>query len=191
MKKQMRHMGRIAALLIAAYGCGTVLGLIIQQAAPEPELCALHDLAGRYHAPALMNLATGEIVEMRVYETKPTRPWEIKTHQRTDYVFLYYGAGLSGFTHGGQSSHVDLPQFGETMDNELFCRKCRWKLSLANGKGYALLDLHDSGNMRPYAIAKGKTYEINGYSVSIKKGHEALSLSIDVTGHYGESSADQ
>ena len=190
MKKYLRRIGLIVALFIAAYGGGTIIGIIIQQNAPEPELCALHDLAGLYHAPVLMNLATGEIVEMRVYEPNPTRPWEISAHQRTGYFYLYRGAGLSGYTNGGLSSHVDLPQVGEAMNNELFCRKCRLMLSMADGKGYALLDLHNPNSMRPYVIAKGQTYVINGYSVSITKGQKALSLAIDVSGHYGESKTD-
>ena len=40
----------------------------------EPELCALCDRGYVLHVPALLNLATGEIAEMEIYESEPSSP---------------------------------------------------------------------------------------------------------------------
>ena len=182
MRKHLQSIGLFLSLFAAAYGLGTAIRVVIQQSVPEPEFCALHDLAGLHHAPALINLATGEIAELRVYEPNPTCPWEISKQQRTGYFMIYHGAGLTGYTDGGIATHVNLPQTSETIDNELFCRKCRIALSKKSKKGYVLLDLHELGNMELYTIAKGRQYEINGYTVSVEESEEQI-LSINVTGH--------
>ena len=151
-------------------------------ALPEPEQCALCESVLRCHAPAVMNLATGETLEMRVYEPDPTRPWEIAREQRMDYFCLVYGAGLQGWCDGGIACHVNLRN-GVAMNDRLFCRKCRLPLALADRRGYVILALHDPECFQPYAIEKGWEYEINNYTVKIEKGDEPMSLSITTTGH--------
>jgi len=81
---------------------------IYRYSLPEPEQCALCELAHRCHAPALMNLATGEILEMRVYEPDPIRPWELAEEQRTGYFHISDGAGLRGWCDGGIAAHAEL-----------------------------------------------------------------------------------
>ena len=163
--------------------CIVTTAFIIRYAVPELEQCAFHDMAGRHHAPAIINLATGEILEMRIYEPEPTRPWEINTYQRTGYFQIISGAGVQGYRNGGLSCHVDLPRAGVTMDDGLFCRRCRLLLAVAEKRGFAILDLHDSEHIRPYAIIKGQEYEINGYTVSIEKGRDPFGITINTIGH--------
>ena len=103
-----------------------------------------------------MNLATGEIIELSV-------------EPRTGVFHLVVGAGVSGCSIGGQSCEVTLPQVGVAMNDGLFCRRHRLMLAVADGRGFALLDLHEAGKAIPYAVANGVEYEINGYSVSIEK----------------------
>lgn len=181
-KTLIKRVVLVLFLFVAAYGGGTIIGLIIQQAAPEPEQCALHDLAMVCHAPVLMNLATGEYVEMQVYEYAlySSRTAVIP---RTGYMRISHCAGLTTFTNAGYDCTVDLPRVGEVMNNELFCRKCRFYLSAANGKGYALLDLHDPNDIRPHVVAGGMEYEINGYTITIEKGNLPFSLKVKVVGH--------
>ena len=171
--------------LISALALYAVLSIgvsLYRVALPEPEQCALCESVLRCHAPAIMNLSTSETLEMRVYEPDPTRPWEIAQEQRTDYFCLIYGAGLQGWCDGGIACHVNLRN-GVAMNDRLFCRKCRLRLTVTGRCGFVILDLHDPEHIRPYAIAKGHDYEINGYSVSIEKGEEPMSLFITTKGH--------
>ena len=155
---------------------------IYRYSLPEPEQCALCELAYRCHAPALINLATGEILEMRVYEPNPIRPWELAEEQRTGYFRISNGAGLHGWCDGGIAAHAELRE-GVAMNDRLFCRRCRLLLTIAERRGYTILDLHDPECFRPYAIIKGQTYEINGYTISIEPGQKPVSLTVTTMGH--------
>ena len=157
--------------------------VIVRYSVPEPEQCAFHDLAGRYHAPVIMNLATGEIAEMSMYDPDPERQWLLNANQRTGYFRFFRGAGLNGYVDGGIACHVDISGAGVAMEDGLFCRKCRLLLAVAEKRGFAILDLHDPEHIRPYAIIKGQEYEINGYTVSIEKGREPFSITINTVGH--------
>ena len=128
---------------------------------PEPEHCALCEYRELHHAPVLMNLATGEVVELSV-------------EPRTGVFRLVAGAGVSGCSIGGNLCEVRLPQAGVAMNDGLFCRKHRLLLAVAEGRGYALLDLHEAGKAIPYVVANGVEYEINGYSVSVARATESL-----------------
>ena len=52
---------------------------------PEPEICALcgNGSGTSYHAPVLVNLSTGEIGELRVYNPDPHHRNEIAKEQST------------------------------------------------------------------------------------------------------------
>ena len=148
----------VTLILCAAIVVGVPL---YRYALPEPEHCALCEYRELHHAPVLMNLATGEIVEL------PVVP-------RTGVFHLVVGAGVSGCSIGGDLCEVRLPQAGVAMNDHLFCRKHRVMLAVAEGRGYALLDLHEAGKAIPYVVANGVEYEINGYSVSVSKTTEGL-----------------
>ena len=151
------------ALVVTLILCAAiVIGVpIYRYALPEPEHCALCEYRELHHAPVLMNLATGEIVEL------PVVP-------RTGVFRLVVGAGVSGCSIGGDLCEVRLPQAGVAMNDGLFCHKHRLMLAVAEGRGYALLDLHEAGKAIPYVVANGVEYEINGYSVSVSKTTEGL-----------------
>ena len=52
----------------------------------EPECCAICEdgNGNRYHAPVLVNLSTGAMRELEIYDRDPRRPWEIAEEQRWD-----------------------------------------------------------------------------------------------------------
>ena len=143
----------VTLILCAAIVIGVPL---YRYALPEPEYCALCEHRELYRAPVLLNLATGEIVELSV-------------EPRTGVFRLVVGAGVSGCSIGGEECQVRLPQAGVAMNDRLFCRKHRILLTVADGRGYALLDLHEAGKAIPYVVAKGVEYEINGYTVSVER----------------------
>ena len=59
---------------------------------PEPECCAICEdgNGNRYHAPVLVNLSTGVLRELGIYDRYPRRPWEVAEEQRwDDWVFTF------------------------------------------------------------------------------------------------------
>ena len=85
---------------------------------PEPEVCALcgNGNGMSYHAPVVVNLSTGEIGEMRVYDPDPQHPSEIAKKQSTGTFSFLTIPVLSGYRDTcSHSSHVTLPKKKEWM----------------------------------------------------------------------------
>lgn len=154
----------VTLILCAAIAVGVPL---YRYALPEPEHCVLCEYRELHHAPVLMNLATGEVVELFV-------------EPQTGVFRLVAGAGVSGCSSGGDLCEVRLPQAGVAMNDGLFCRKHRLVLAVAEGRGYALLDLHEAGRAIPYVVANGMEYEVNGYAVSISKAEDRLLSALEI-----------
>ena len=152
----------VTLILCAAIAIGVPL---YRYALPEPEHCALCEHREVHRVPVLMNLATGEVVELAV-------------EPRAGVFRLVVGAGVSGCSIGGQSCEVTIPQAGVAMNDCLFCRKHRLMLAVAEGRGYALLDLHEAGKAIPYVVAKGVEHEINGYTVNVEKDGRPFGWSV-------------
>lgn len=154
---------------------------------PEPELCAIcEDGNGlRYHAPALINLNTGKMRELEIYDSAPTRPWEVAENQRWDdwvFSFIDENAAMSW----SAEDHTNIAHIGENLDRftpALFCHDCRVLLAETDNEGYALLDLYDLEDIQAFAIEDGAEYTIRDYTVSIYKDKENSGLSVEVTGH--------
>ena len=73
-----------------------ILILILARAilpAPEPERCAICDSIP-FHAPALVNLATGEVGELAVYDPHPFKVAELNEYQQGGTFSFIYAAGL-------------------------------------------------------------------------------------------------
>ena len=55
--------------------------------APNPKRCAICESIP-YHAPALVNLATGEVGELTVYEPHPFKVAELNPYQKVGHSVL-------------------------------------------------------------------------------------------------------
>lgn len=154
---------------------------------PEPELCTVcEDGNGvRYHAPALINLNTGMVWELEIYDNDPRRPWEIAEEQHWNdgtFRFLDGNAAMSW----SSEYHTNIAHIGDDLERFApahFCHDCRALLAEADNEGYALLDMYDLENIRAFAIEDGAEYTIRDYTVSIYKDKENGGLSVEVTGH--------
>jgi len=129
----------LGALIVACTLCvGIAVRGELRRNAPEPEHCVLCDSGYTCHAPALLNLATGEIAELEVYALDPRLPDEVdKT--RTGFMRLSYGAGVQVCMDAGRSASVILPNKQGPINYALYCRSCRALLETVGTKGYALL----------------------------------------------------
>ena len=103
--------------------------LIIILPAPNPKRCAICDSIP-YHAPALVNLATGEVGELAVYEPHPFKVAELNPYQQGGTFSFIYVAGLNGYSDTANcETHITIPI------DEMSMRKS----TSANPAGNALL----------------------------------------------------
>lgn len=154
---------------------------------PEPETCSIcEDGNGiRYHAPVLVNLSTGMLWELEIYDNDPRRPWEIAEEQHwNDGVFRFLDGNAA--MSWNSVDHINIATIGDDLgkfDPTHFCHDCRALLAETATKGYALLDLYDLENIQAFAVEDGKEYTIRDYTVSVYKDKENGGVSVEVTGH--------
>lgn len=152
-----------------------------------PESCALcgNGEAQRYHAPCLVNLSTGEIAELTVYDPDPQYIGEIAAAQRTGFAQLISRAGVAGLRDASNHTcHVTVKSENmETINPSLFCPDCRTLLASVATEGYVLLDLHSRDNIIPYELQVGAQYTIRDYTVTISYNDEWDWYEVEVQGN--------
>lgn len=158
-------------LLLLLSGCAT-------QEIPEPKRCSLCDDLSR-HAPCVMDLSTGEKVELDIYEPHHTLVGEIAEEQRGGYFSFVRGAGVEGYKLGAESVTVKVPQKAVPMEAKFFCQSCRKLLS--NYSGHVLIDLKDTENPVVYEIVPS-TFSIRCYDICIKELDEEEKYEIYILG---------
>lgn len=155
--------------------------------APEPEICSVCQEGDgiRYHAPVLVNLSTGRIRELKIYDNDPRMPWEVAEEQRwDDWVFTVIDDNAT--MSWSSVDHTNVAHIGEGLEKfnpSHFCRDCRALLAETGNRGYAILDLYDLGNIQAFAVKAGSEYTIRDYTVSIYKDSDNGGLTVEVTGH--------
>lgn len=152
---------------------------------PEPEICALceNGRGASYHAPVLVNLSTGEVGELQVYDPDPRHRNELAEIQSTGTFSFISVAGLIGYRDTCEhSSNVTLPEEKEPIVPAYFCHDCRTILADTATEGYILADLYNPSKIATYAIEENTTYTIRDYSVSISSQDKSGKFSIHVTG---------
>ena len=135
-----------------------------------------------YHAPVLLNLATGEMGELRVYQNDMAHPGELSADQQDGYLQLLRYDGFTAMVDGGHSSHVTLPKEQAAMKRSLYCHACREMLSAVSTSGFVMLDLFVPDHVSVYPIKDGAEYEIRDYSI-IVSDDEPSRLRVDVIGN--------
>ncbi len=104
--------------------------------APEPEECVVCDnLQGpRFHAPCLLELSTGELTELEIYEPCHRYSGELAPDQDMDYnVMTFGGSGLPLFIDRMEEIQRCVAYLPEKAGGEIgpsyYCRDCRAKLT--------------------------------------------------------------
>lgn len=151
-----------------------------------PECCAVCENGeGRpYHAPVLVNLATGEIGEMQIYDPAlPGSVLDIAPIQQTGTFSFAHYAGLTGRKDTcSHTSRVEIPAELEPMRMEHFCRDCRAILTAAATEGFVLLDLLDLTEIKAFPVVEGAEYTIRDYAVTVYWNDEVDDLTLEVLG---------
>ena len=151
---------------------------------PEPEVCALcrNGEGTKLHAPCIINLSTGEVAELSVYDPHPTEPGEVTPELKKGF-FSYYGAAGANIMCNQESEfcRVTLPREEEKITPAHFCFECRRIISDMDKEGYILADMYDPENVLTFKIWNGAKYEIRDYLVTVNKT-ENKCLEIEVHG---------
>lgn len=169
-----KTMALVIALLVVLCACST-------DSTPEPERCSLCDDLP-CHAPCIINLSTGEKLELDVYEPHPFLVGEIAEEQRGGYFSFVRGAGVEGYKLGAESVTITIPVKSAKMDQQFFCNACRELLADHTNSGYVLIDLKDTDAPVIYGISADASYSFRCYDITIQELVEDKKYEITITG---------
>lgn len=150
----------------------------------EPDRCSLcADIS--MHALCIVNLNTGEKIELDIYEPHPFLVGEIAEDQPGGYFCFVRGAGVEGYKLAAESIVLSVPATSGTINQRLFCTSCRRLLYKESASGYILADLKVPEEPVIYST-NATSFSVRCYSVSNQKNTEDNEYTITVTGHYGK-----
>lgn len=147
----------------------------------EPEMCSLCDNQP-CHAPCIINLSTGEKLQLDVYEPHPFRVGELAEEQRDGYFSFVRGAGVEGYKMGGEYVVITIPGKAEKMKQKYFCDLCRERLSNYATHGYVLVDLMNPDHPIVYGISPNASICFRCYDISISGLAENEEYTITIVG---------
>ena len=133
---------------------------------PEPDECSIC-VQLKAHAPCILNLSTGEVKELELYQPHYRKVGEIASEQTGGTFSFFYAAGLQGIKLTDPwYIELPVPQKGECIDKSHFCKNCRELLSEYN-EGYVLLDLYDKTSPAVYAVTESLDLKIRCYEITV------------------------
>ena len=139
--------------------------------------CCLCD-SFRYHSPCLVDLQTGDLIELDLYFPHPSKVAELAEQQPEQSTFSFVRLGeVSGYKDtGSKRVEVDIPSSSQVTKVSL-CRKCKSQLDgLLLYDRYVLADLCDADNKIIIPITAGLDTEIRCYEISVTKEDGTLKL---------------
>lgn len=165
-------------LLVVLMGCSTV-------PVPEPERCSICDDLSR-HALCIINLSTGEKLELDLYEPHPFLVGEIAEEQPGGYFSFIRGASIEGYKVGAEYIVISVPVKSEKMDEQFFCNDCRERLADNVNNGYVLVDLYEPSEPIVYPINISTSFSVRCYSTSVQENTEEDKYEITIVGNHSK-----
>lgn len=148
---------------------------------PEPKQCSLCANLP-CHAPCIINLSTGEMLELAVYEPHPFILGELAEEQLGGTFSFIRGAGIKGYKLSAESITITVPMAAEKMEKKHFCKSCRERLASCAAQGYALVDLKDANNPVIYTISTDVKVSFRRYNISVQEANEGEKYVIRIIG---------
>lgn len=143
--------------------------LSLGQDTSEP--CVLCAIRIPYHAPCLLDVWTGKLTELQIYDY--SFPGVVKREQSTGYtqMRIYDGATVYRLVDE-ERCYVDLPENRKPISLPRFCTACQTLLE--GSRGFVLLDLYDLEAIEVYPLLSGGTYHIREYTVEMRPTAEGI-----------------
>lgn len=170
--------------------CDVILGILAGVVLFSGLICCRYATGGktfrcyvceglRYHAPCLIDLSTGEILELSVYEKDPVRQGELAEDQTAGHFSFVVSGGMTAAKDAGRSCVAFLPLETKEMNTVLFCENCKTAIADIQNQGVVLGDLYDLGNIQYFPVEKGTHYAFRDYQINMEEtGSRQLRITV-------------
>ena len=136
----------------------------------------------RYHAPCLVDLKTGELIELRLYEDHPTLVAELSEEQSHNGTFSFVRLnGVSGTRQTGPE-RVDLLVPTEAILFPALCKDCRQQLPAGSVNRFVLADLHGMEEKNLIPIVPDTALSLRCYDITMEADAEKDGVVVIILG---------
>ena len=137
----------------------------------------------QYHAPCLIDLETGKMIELDLYFPHETLVAELADPQPETGTFSFVSIGNVSGTKLTDSKVIELRvPLADKTSNPALCKGCRRLLPSGYSGRYILADLYDKDNKAFTPIETGSTVTIRCYEISMLKDGEKEEISVIIQG---------
>ena len=137
----------------------------------ETEFCHLCDQIP-CHAPCLLNIHTGNLLELSIYDSDPAISKQLAKTQTGGHMEIITSGDVNLISlPDSQKAIARVPIEKADIAGNKFCPSCRDLLRTVTSN-YVLVDLFDTKDIKIYDIVEGNCCEMRCYSVSAKIGDD-------------------
>lgn len=177
MKMWLKILSVVLVIVIAASAI-----LLLNQEEKECCLCS----SFRYHAPCLIDLETGELIELDLYFPHPTLVAEISDFQPEQGTFSFVRLGNVSGTKLTDSKIIEIHIPNESTYNPALCSDCKKQLPFGHISRYIFADLYKKEEKILMPIKVGTTFSLRCYDVTTEKNTEKGGISVVIQGTLGQ-----
>ena len=149
--------------------------------APNPKRCAICESIP-CHAPCLVNLETGEVGELAVYEPHPFKVAELNEYQQGGTFSFIYVAGINGYSDTANwETHITIPTNENEYEEKHFCKSCRERIAGHTENGFLLLDLREPEKFSILSLSSDEIQRVRCYEIQTKQGIAEIEITVQGT----------
>ena len=149
---------------------------------PEEKECCLCD-SFRYHAPCLVDLETGKMIELDLYFPHHTLVAELADPQpETGATFSFVSIGNVSGTKLTDSKKIEIHIPDDKTYSPALCGDCRKQLPVGHTSRYIFADLYSKEEKILMPIKADTTFSLRCYDVTTQANTEKGGISVVIQG---------
>ena len=137
-----------------------------------------------YHAPVFIDLLTGEVGELQVYDyAKQGMALELAAVQRSGATRLFICAGVMASTD--LNSHICRARLQNTallVNKARYCEDCQVRFVSTVESRYLLIDAYDREDLDDYSVIPDETFQVRDYQILISAEDQNSNVEVCVIG---------
>ena len=149
----------------------------------EKECCLCSSF--RYHAPCLIDLETGKLIELDLYFPHPTLVAELSDFQIEQGTFSFVRLGNVSGTKLTDSKIIEIHIPNESTYNPALCNDCKKQLPFGHTSRYIFADLYSKEEKILMPIKADTTFSLRCYDVTTQANTEKGGISVVIQGTLG------
>ena len=177
-----------ALVVILIVGIASSAALLFTQ---EKKDCCLCD-SFRYHAPCLIDLEKGDLIELDLYfphETKVGELAEVQQDTSSTFSFVHLGNITGTKLTGSKVIEFGVPIADKT-NNPALCKDCRELLQAGYKGRYVLADLYDMEIKELIPIVANTSIDLRCYEITMVENTEKNEINVTIQGTLDINSKD-